>query len=646
MRDINEHDNSHDSEAPQDSRASHDSEASRASRDASASPAQDSGLRAPGLRDPEQPGPEPHRAEVHGPREAEVHGPHGAEVHGPSGVEGRGPRHCGPETPEPAFHDPAAHGSSAEPRITLRGPAELADALPYLLGFHPTDSIVLVALHGESGRFGGRVRVGLPASPQEWPDLADQLADCLVTGSERRGPRPDGIVVFLCQDPAADGTGRQVMQRLRPLAQRLRIACGSLDVPVREALCISDGRYWSYCCPDTRCCPAEGNVLALPGTSVMAAAATYAGIQVRGSLREMEERLTPWRSPAAVAEQERALDAAAAAMFPRILGDGDRRTVADETLDLASRLIRRIADAPMPPRGTDAARAVGRSSGALLLGGNAADELDDGLIAHDEAAAVILGLQDRTTRDWAAEWMEEPDAGPALRLWRALARRCVGPYGDHAAALLTLAGWVSWSTGDEPHARVAFGLALRADPDYRFAYLLHQACNQGLDPEELRVCLREERAARLAGPGAPAASGASGVPGGGHSRDAAPVAEVLSAPPEAAPSSKATAESSPEATVEPASEAAAPSAGSGARPRSRPKPRRDVTEASRHHGSNGQRQKGSSGRPVGASRPDTSRPDASRPDASRPDVAGPRPEKARVRVRRRGGEPVAEEGTG
>ncbi|MFK0179501.1 DUF4192 family protein [Streptomyces xanthochromogenes] len=584
MRDTNEHDESHDS------------------------PTHDRGPQAPGLRPPVRPGAELHDAEAHGPR------------------------HYGPEAPEPAFHDPAAHGASAEPRITLRGPAELADALPYLLGFHPTDSIVLVALHGESGRFGGRVRVGLPASPQEWPDIADQLAECLVTGSERRGPRPDGIVVFLCHDPSADGTGRQVMERLRPLAQRLRTACGSLDVPVREALCISDGRYWSYCCPDTRCCPAEGSVLALPGTSVMAAAATYAGIQVRGSLREMEERLTPWRSPAPVADQERALDAAAAAMFPRILGGGDRRSVADETLDLASRLMRRIAEAPVPPRGTDGVGRSGRGSGTLLLGGNAADELDDGLIAHDEAAAVILGLQDRTTRDWAAEWMEEPDAGPALRLWRALARRCVGPYEDHAAALLTLAGWVSWSTGDEPHARVAFGLALRADPEYRFAHLLHQACNQGLDPEELRVCLREERAARLAGPGDTGAATAPGaasvpVPGGTSVAEAASVPETASEP-EAEVSAALVAE----AAAEPVPGGAATQP--GPRPAPRPKSRRDAPAPS-GRGANRQRQKGSSARPGGSGRP----------EVSRPGPAGPGPDKARVRVRvrRRGGEPVTGE---
>ncbi|MCX4819834.1 DUF4192 domain-containing protein [Streptomyces sp. NBC_01142] len=374
-------------------------------------------------------------------------------------------------------HEPT--GPAADEQITLRGPAELADALPYMMGFHPNDSIVLVALHGSRGRFGGRLRLGIPRSSHEWPPVAEQLAECLVEGSERRGSRPDGIVVFLCQDPAEGETSRRVMERLRPLAQRLRTACGTLEVPVYEALCISDGRYWSYCCPDARCCPPEGSALALPGTSVMAAAAAYAGIQVRGSLREMEGRLAPWTTPAA-SDQEEALDAAGAALVPRILAEEGREQVATETLELASRLMKRIAETP---------RAVGWSE---------ADFADDRLITHDEAAAVILGLQDRDTRDRAAHWMEGPAADPALRLWRALARRCVGSYSEHAAAPLTLAGWVCWSTGDEPGARVALGRALCVDPEYVFARLLHQACNEGLDPEALRSCLREESGARAA----------------------------------------------------------------------------------------------------------------------------------------------------
>ncbi|MFI1884827.1 DUF4192 domain-containing protein [Streptomyces jumonjinensis] len=376
-------------------------------------------------------------------------------------------------------------GHTEDHQVTLRGPAELADALPYMLGYHPTDSVVMVALHGSRGRFGGRVRLGIPHSPNEWPPVARQLAQCLIEGGGRRGKRPDGIVLFLCQDPADGESPRRVMERLRPFAQRLRAACGALDVPVYEALCISGGRFWSYCCPDERCCPAEGNALAVSGTSVMAAAAAYAGVQVRGSLRDMEARFEPLTSQAA-GDQRKALDRVAAAVVPRILDREGRRRVAEETIALAHALMARFAGAP---------------SGPDRL---AADRADDLLITHDEAAAVILGLQDRQTRDRGAEWMEGPEAETALRLWRALSRRCVGPYAEHAAAPLTLAGWVSWSVGDEPAARVALGLALSRDPEYVFARLLHQACNDGLDPELLRDSLRAEREGRRtqeAGPG-------------------------------------------------------------------------------------------------------------------------------------------------
>ncbi|WUV19065.1 DUF4192 domain-containing protein [Streptomyces sp. NBC_01485] len=391
---------------------------------------------------------------------------------------------------------PAAH------QVTLRTPGELADALPYLLGYRPEDSIVLVALHdlGGRGRFGGRARLGLPANPDDWGAVARQLAQGLVKGSERRGDRPAQMVAYLCQDPAKGETGRQVMERLQSLAHQLRLECGNLDIPVIEALCISDGRFWSYCCGGKGCCPVEGVPMGLPGTSVLAAAATYAGIQVRGTLRELRARLLPLETGAAV-EQEIALDTAGMALVPRILDEASRSAVAQETLELAGRVMRRFAEAPVV-------------AGVLL-----ADHRDDELLGFDEAAALILGLQDRVTRDRAAEWMEGDEAAPALRLWRALARRCVGPYSEHAAALLTLAGWVAWSSGDELEAREALAMALGADPGYLFARLLHQACNEGLDPESVRRCLRTEREGRgrrtaAQSPGRPApAEGSKGAEG-------------------------------------------------------------------------------------------------------------------------------------
>lgn len=324
----------------------------------------------------------------------------------------RSPQHVLVRQPAARQH----HRLPDEPRVTLRGPAELADALPYMLGFHPTDSVVLLALHGGRGRFGGRIRLGIPRSPEEWGPVAEQLAECLVEGAERRGSRPDGIVVFLCQDPAEGESGRRVMERLRPFAQKLRTACGALDVPVYEALCLSDGRFWSYCCPDSDCCPPDGTALAPPGTSVMAAAAAYAGIHVRGSLRDMEARLRPRTARTTVAEQERALDTASAALVHRILDVKACKDVRDDTIRLARCLVDRLAEHPP------------------LADPDTSDTRDDALITHEEAAELIVGLQDRRTRDRAAEWMEGPVADHALRLWRALARRCVGVYGEHAAA--------------------------------------------------------------------------------------------------------------------------------------------------------------------------------------------------------------------
>ncbi|MET9504998.1 DUF4192 domain-containing protein [Streptomyces sp. NPDC006622] len=402
---------------------------------------------------------------------------------------------------------PAYDEGSGAHQVTLRSPAELADALPYLLGYRPEDSIVLVALHdrGGRGRFGGRARLGIPANPEDWPSVARQLAQGLVISGERRGARPAQIVAYLCQEPAHGETGGRVRERLQPLAHTLRVECGRLDIPVIEALCISDGRFWSYCCSGEGCCPVEGVPMGLPGTSVLAAAATYAGIQVRGTLRELRARLLPLETGAAV-EQEVALDAASMELVPRMLHDVSRAVVAEETLALAARMMGRFSEAP------------------TVVGALPADRRDDALLAPDEAAALILGLQDRVTRDRAAEWMEGEEAAPALRLWRALARRCVGPYGEHAAAPLTLASWVAWSSGDELEAREALAMALGADPSYLFARLLHQACNEGLDPESVRRCLRSEREVR-----APETGGGTERPDDGGTADRAGAGAAVAA---------------------------------------------------------------------------------------------------------------------
>ncbi|MFI6346213.1 DUF4192 domain-containing protein [Streptomyces sp. NPDC050560] len=369
-----------------------------------------------------------------------------------------------------AEDDPHDH---MEP-VTLHSAADLADALPYLLGYQPEECMVLAAVHSGDGpgKFGARARLGLPRHQDDWPEAARHLAHTLIDTSARRRTKPDALVVFLCDEPPPGGTGRDVMRYLRPLAQLLRTACGDLDVPVVEALCISDGRFWSYCCAADECCPTDGTPLGVPGTSVLAAAAAYAGLRVRGSLKTFHARLLP-RETGDAAHQENALDSAALRLVPGILSTTDSHRVAVETLTLARQVLRRLATAIPAPTDSEA------------------DRRDDALLTDDEAAALLLGLQDRTTRDYAARWTEQGEGPTAIRLWRALARRCVGAYGEHAAAPLTLVGWVAWTLDDELEAREALAMALGANPDYLFARLLHQACNEGLTPDAVRECLRD-----------------------------------------------------------------------------------------------------------------------------------------------------------
>lgn len=402
--------------------------------------------------------------------------------------------------------------SAQEAKVVLRSPDELAQALPFLMGYHPTDSIVLLALHGEHGRFGGRLRVKLSDDPQdtaEWPGLARQLAECLVGGSARRGSRPSSIIAFLCRDPRVGERPSQVMERLRPLAQQLRVACGEMDVPVIEALCVSAGRWWSYCRPgadSTAQEPDEGAPVAEAGRSVIAATAAYTGMPMPVPLRELESRLRPVEPPAL--EHETALDLACARLVPRMLDRGASASVTDRTVELARSALEDFLSVPLV---NDPVRS---------------DSRDDALLDHKDAAEMILGLQDHAARDRVVEWADPVRAGAAIRLWRALARRCAGPYAEHAAALLALTGWVAWCLGDEAEARVALGRALDLEPHCTFARLLQHAVAQGLDPDVVRHSLRNARRRRVLeaatvrrGPAGPAGRGPGRrSPGGRRAR--------------------------------------------------------------------------------------------------------------------------------
>lgn len=384
---------------------------------------------------------------------------------------------------------PTAH-TSDQSAVTMRGPADMAEMLPYLLGFHPDDSIVALGLHGPELRQGGTVRVDIPAEA-DWARAAGETAGLLVRLSEQHRSKPAAVVLYLCRDPGPGQEGCSVADRLRPLAERLAAEFRARGLEIKESLCVSGGHWWSYACGQAECCDPRGTpVRGAHDAGPVAAAATYAGLAVRGSRKEIAAAMEPVGPPDADAQRQ---------AFERVIPG------------LARRLGR--------PGGTE--RILERT-GVLLEEAMERFRGGEVRLADEHAARLVLGLQDKRARDRAAEFAEPEDLVAAERLWRFLARRCVEPFRDHAAAPLTLLAWTAWLADDTPTARVALSRALEADPEYTLAQLLYDSLNGGLRPERLLATVREERARRLADRRAAEVVGASGRtaprPGGAGSR--------------------------------------------------------------------------------------------------------------------------------
>lgn len=349
--------------------------------------------------------------------------------------------------------------------VRMRGPADLAAMLPYLLGFYPDDSIVAVGLHGPAARQGGAIRFDIPEHPTEWPRIAAEAVELLVTLSEQRDQRPDALLLYLVRDP--EPGAERVMPQLRPLADHLLEAAGAFGLQVREALCVSGGRWWSYLCTDPVCCDLSGTaVFSGRDPRAVVAAATYAGLAPRGSRKAIAAALAP--IDAALAEAQRhALEREMGRLIESLTEpDGEQREMA-----AIDRLI---------------AQAMAESR-------SGPPKLDD-----DQSARLIVGLQNRNNRDRGAEYAEPDELVAAQRLWRFLIRRCVPPYDEFAKAPLTLLAWTSWLAGDSATSRVTLARALDLDPSYTLADLLYHSLNGGLEPDSLLRVVRAERARRTA----------------------------------------------------------------------------------------------------------------------------------------------------
>ncbi|MBA3252242.1 MAG: DUF4192 domain-containing protein [Geodermatophilaceae bacterium] len=334
----------------------------------------------------------------------------------------------------------------AAPRVRLRTPAQIVASLPYLLGFHPRESLVLIGLGGTPCTVRLTVRVDLPPAEGRQP-VAEHLAAHLA----HAGAGEVLAVVVTDTEPSAAGE--------QEVVAAIRAAVGSRRIQLTDALCLRAGRWRSLVCRDASCCPPEGTAVDPSAASELAAVSVVLGEVVHASREDLETTLRP-------------------------VAGADRAEL-DRTFEWVSRqLVTELAE-----RGWEA---VAEDSVTLLA--EAVADRVEGCDALTPAvvARLSLGLGDVRVRDRVLTWADGELASAAESLWVELARRATPPYGAAPATLLAAHAYLR---GNGAYARVALDRALASDPAYSLAALLSEGLDRGVPPRALREALVEPQAA-------------------------------------------------------------------------------------------------------------------------------------------------------
>jgi hypothetical protein len=330
------------------------------------------------------------------------------------------------------------------PRVRISSVAGFLAVIPHLLGFHPSQSMVVVGLDARRGRVVLAFRYNLPDPPDA--ALARDIAEHAAAVLRKRRIRT----------AVAAGYGEGTL--VTPVAEQVRAALRGAGIALRDLLRVQDGRYWSYVCTDPGCCPPDGvpfDASAHPA----AAAMTAAGMRARPDRAALAGTVAPLTGQAAES----------------------MRQATERAVRRAAEL---IASSPLPnpwlvvEAGREAVRAA---IGIYRHGGQITD--------HDQLAWLSVTIADLRVRDDAWARMEPRYRADHQRLWTDVVRHAREPYVPAPASLLA---FTAWQSGEGSLANVAIERALAADPEYSMAHLIGQALEAGLPPSAARLPMTPE----------------------------------------------------------------------------------------------------------------------------------------------------------
>ena len=371
-----------------------------------------------------------------------------------------------------------APSASPAPVTRLRNPGELLAALPYLIGFHPRDSLLFIAFGGSSGR-----RIEL-TQRVDLPRVDDAAAVCgaLAANTLRVSPAGVAVVVVGGDRTVAGGVpfgGPPPLAELAAVAEATLTARG---VPVQSrtwAAGTDAGAAWA--CYDE--CGCRGGVPD-EGTTPFAATAVAAGLVARADRGELEKLVAP-TTPARLRRRAR--------MLTRAIDTGSDLDALCEALSTAGP-DGLPAGADTSPRCDGDAGAAGLTGHALVE--NALADAAAGRLCLDDARVVALALamSDLEVRDAALARCADADADGAEHLWAALVRETPDPEAAEPAALLAACALLR---GDGALAGIALDRAEQAWPGHRLTGLLRAVWAAGMPPERVRECFCPPPAAAM-----------------------------------------------------------------------------------------------------------------------------------------------------
>ena len=357
--------------------------------------------------------------------------------------------------------------------ITARSPGDLVAAMPYLVGFTPTRSLVVASLRGPRLRFGLVARVDLP-DEDVVVEAARSLTDYLMRD------RPREAVVLVYDERPWDPSLRPWQQLVDALGTEL----SGHHVSVREAIYVTPQRFWSFTCTRNNCCPDDGWPLSETTASTVAATYVLHGRSPFADRQSLAARLAP-SGPLTTAAVDYAIEAALDVIAPWWQAAGEPPWTAWQRASVAhfDTLARRYVDGGP----TVSADEAGRSLAGLVDVG-----VRDVVVCRwtrwwqslphppasgpDQLESLVHTLTDDATPPDASD----PDVHEAVE--RLLVDLAVRAEGDNSLAPLTILAMHAWSVGEGAQAGVALERALTTDPTYSLALLVETLLRSGLEP--------------------------------------------------------------------------------------------------------------------------------------------------------------------